>query len=72
MSTNRKKKYKTEEEKHEADKLRKRIWARKNRKPNPTYNEMISKMTAEEYIAFLKRKVKYQQEYMLRKREQET
>jgi hypothetical protein len=51
-------KYTTPEEKLEADRKRKREWARMNKdKVNKlTYAERVAKMTMEEYVAFLKRR----------------
>lgn len=61
----RKKKYNTPEEKLEADRRRKREWARRN-KDNVirlSYDEIIAKMTEEEYVSFLKRKSENQRKY---------
>lgn len=53
-------KYTTPEEKLEADRKRKREWARRNKDKlkRQTYSEMISKMTMEEYVAYLTKKAK--------------
>ena len=50
-------KYTTAEEKLEADRKRKRDWARRNKDivKRKTYRELIDHMTMEEYVAFLKR-----------------
>lgn len=63
----RKKKYNTPEEKLEADRRRKREWARKNR-IIPTYAEMIAKMTTDEYKAFLKKRAERQRKYRQNKK----
>ena len=57
-------KYKTLEEKKEADKERKRVWASKNRK---SYSETIKDMTPEQYEHFLELKRLRMEKYKAKK-----
>lgn len=64
-------KYATPEERLEADRKRKREWARRNRKnkPSETYIERVSKMTEDEYSSFLKRQQEYNRKWRNNKKE---